>query len=33
MKKLSELIEELNLQKLKEKKFLTFKVMDKNFEN
>jgi uncharacterized protein YjbI with pentapeptide repeats len=33
MKKLNELIEKLNLQKLKEKKFLTFKVMDKNFEN
>ena len=33
MKKLNQLIEKLNLQKLKEKKFLTFKVMDKNFEN
>ena len=33
MKKLSKLIEELNLQKLKEKKFITFKVMDENFEN
>ena len=33
MKKLNQLIEKLNLQKLKEKKFLTFKVIDKNFEN
>ena len=33
MKKLNQLIEKLNLQKLKEKKFLTFKVSDKNFEN
>jgi len=32
MKNLSELIEELNLQKLKKKKFIVLKITDKNFK-